>query len=87
MPVLLQHPLGVAWNPLNHLLYVADSYNHKIKIINPVTKICNTFLGNSKPGLVDGILNENEIQVQFGYTNYYFYLKKNIFYPLVLFLV
>lgn len=26
----LQHPLGVAWNPLIQRLYVADSYNHKV---------------------------------------------------------
>ena len=28
--VKLQHPLGVAWNPLTQRLYVADSYNHKV---------------------------------------------------------
>lgn len=26
----LQHPLGVAWAPQQRLLYVADSYNHKV---------------------------------------------------------
>lgn len=26
----LQHPLGVAWTPEQSLLYVADSYNHKV---------------------------------------------------------
>lgn len=26
----LQHPLGVAWAPGQSLLYVADSYNHKV---------------------------------------------------------
>lgn len=26
----LQHPLGVAWAPEQSLLYVADSYNHKV---------------------------------------------------------
>lgn len=30
----LQHPLGVAWNQNNQKLYVADTYNHKIKEIN-----------------------------------------------------
>lgn len=30
--VKLQHPLGVAWNPLIQRLYVADSYNHKQRI-------------------------------------------------------
>lgn len=31
----LQHPLGVAWDEKRHLLYVADSYNHKIKVVDP----------------------------------------------------
>lgn len=26
----LQHPLGVAWASEQNLLYVADSYNHKV---------------------------------------------------------
>ena len=28
--VRLQHPLGVAWSEKNGVLYVADSYNHKV---------------------------------------------------------
>lgn len=27
----LQHPLGVVWMPEQSLLYVADSYNHKVR--------------------------------------------------------
>ena len=26
----LQHPLGVAWNSRDKMIYVADSYNHKV---------------------------------------------------------
>ncbi|RXM28508.1 NHL repeat-containing protein 2 [Acipenser ruthenus] len=37
----LQHPLGVAWNKQKGLLYVADSYNHKIKVVEPKTKQCH----------------------------------------------
>lgn len=33
----LQHPLGVAFNPQNNTVYVADTYNHKIKQINVAT--------------------------------------------------
>lgn len=29
----LQHPLGVAWAPEQKLLYVADSYNHKVRMV------------------------------------------------------
>ncbi len=50
--VRLQHPLGV----LNHngLIYLADTYNHKIKILNPLDKTCRTFSGNGKAGHIDG---------------------------------
>lgn len=48
----LQHPLGVLW--YDGKLYVADSYNHKIKILDPSTKKSTTFLGTGKPGFVDG---------------------------------
>jgi thiol-disulfide isomerase/thioredoxin len=50
--VRLQHPLGIAYD--NGKLFVADSYNHKIKIINPKNKTAETFLGSGKAGDVDG---------------------------------
>ena len=50
--VRLQHPLGVAYH--DGLLYVADTYNHKIKQIGPGLRTSVTFLGNGKPGLQDG---------------------------------
>ncbi|MFT7817227.1 NHL repeat-containing protein 2-like [Arapaima gigas] len=46
----LQHPLGVAWNPRNKLLYVADSYNHKIKVVDPKTKQCHVLAGTGEAG-------------------------------------
>lgn len=33
----LQHPLGVAYNGKTHCLYVADTYNHKIKEVDLAT--------------------------------------------------
>lgn len=50
--VRLQHPLGVEF--ANGLVYVADTYNHKIKIIDPKDGSCKTFLGAGKPGKDDG---------------------------------
>lgn len=44
----LQHPLGVAW--ATGTLFVADSYNHKIKRVDPVKNEVRTFLGDGKPG-------------------------------------
>ncbi|CAN9509252.1 unnamed protein product [Ophioblennius macclurei] len=46
----LQHPLGVAWAPQQSLLYVADSYNHKIKVVDPKTKVCSTLAGTGEVG-------------------------------------
>jgi len=51
--VLLQHPLGVA--VLDGVLYVADTYNHKIKQVFPSTRETTTFAGSGVPGNQDGI--------------------------------
>jgi hypothetical protein len=50
--VRLQHPLGVAYR--DGLLYVADTYNSKIKIVNPETRESRTFLGGNVSGWQDG---------------------------------
>lgn len=50
--VRLQHPLGVAHH--NGVLYVADTYNHKIKTIAPRLRTSVTFLGTGMPGWQDG---------------------------------
>jgi len=52
--VRLQHPLGVTHH--NGVLYVADTYNHKIKAIGPRLATATTFLGTGTPGLRDGEL-------------------------------
>ncbi|EDW02788.1 NHL repeat-containing protein 2 [Drosophila grimshawi] len=40
----LQHPLGVAFNHIDRKLYVADTYNHKIKVIDIDTNIISTLV-------------------------------------------
>lgn len=40
---LLQHPLGVVYH--QDQLYVADTYNNKIKVLDPATGIIETFAG------------------------------------------
>jgi thiol-disulfide isomerase/thioredoxin len=45
---LLQHPIGLTYN--YGLLFVADTYNNKIKIVDPLTSMSKTFLGNGKSG-------------------------------------
>ncbi len=49
--VRLQHPLGVAWHA--GALLIADTYNHKIKRLDPTTAECRTIAGDGKPGLKD----------------------------------
>nr|XP_057917695.1 NHL repeat-containing protein 2 [Doryrhamphus excisus] len=46
----LQHPLGVAWSREESLLYVVDSYNHKVKVVDPKTKQCSTLAGTGEAG-------------------------------------
>ncbi len=50
--VRLQHPLGVAYH--NGRVYIADTYNHRIKTLDPTTRRVDTFAGNGRPGLQDG---------------------------------
>uniref|UniRef100_A0A0E0KCW1 Thioredoxin-like fold domain-containing protein n=1 Tax=Oryza punctata TaxID=4537 RepID=A0A0E0KCW1_ORYPU len=51
--VLLQHPLGVVYASDNQI-YVADSYNHKIKRLDPVTRKVTTIAGTGHAGYKDG---------------------------------
>ncbi|KAL4572704.1 hypothetical protein LXL04_019486 [Taraxacum kok-saghyz] len=51
--VLLQHPLGVLCGK-DGQIYVADSYNHKIKKLDPATKRVSTVAGTGKAGFKDG---------------------------------
>ena len=50
--VRLQHPIGIEWHQGE--LFVADTYNHKIKKILPLTRSAQTVLGSGAMGLHDG---------------------------------
>lgn len=50
--VRLQHPLGVVHH--DGRLYVADTYNNKIKVVSPKDRTSETFLGTGENGLRDG---------------------------------
>jgi thiol-disulfide isomerase/thioredoxin len=47
----LQHALGVVYH--DGLLYVADTYNGKIKTLDPKTRACKTFVGDKKEPVFD----------------------------------
>ncbi len=54
--VRLQHPLAVC--SYNGAVYIADTYNHKIKRLDPRTRSCQTLAGNGKAGHKDGLFRE-----------------------------
>jgi thiol-disulfide isomerase/thioredoxin len=49
--VRLQHALGVAY--ADGKLFVADTYNSKIKLIDPVERTCDTYLGDGEAKTFD----------------------------------
>jgi DNA-binding beta-propeller fold protein YncE len=52
--VRLQHALGVTW--AEGKLFVADTYNSKIKVVDPEKKSCHTMLGGERAGWLAGPL-------------------------------
>jgi DNA-binding beta-propeller fold protein YncE len=54
--VRLQHALGVAYR--DGKLFVADTYNSKIKVIDPRKRSCTTYLGEPGGWLVGSVFNE-----------------------------
>ena len=50
--VRLQHPLGLL--TFGDKLLIADTYNHKIKQLDPKRQTVTTFFGTGKPGQQDG---------------------------------
>ena len=50
--VRLQHPIGIEWHEGE--LFIADTYNHKIKKVLPLTRSVQTVLGSGAVGLHDG---------------------------------
>lgn len=51
--VKLQHPLGIVFD--RGKLFVADSYNHRIKMIDPLNSSSKSIAGHGKPGYGDGL--------------------------------
>ncbi len=55
----LQHPTGLAF--ARNRLYIADSYNHKIKVLDPVTTQLQTLIGSGQPGHANGSFARAEL--------------------------
>jgi sugar lactone lactonase YvrE len=50
--VRFQHPLGLAL--VGGRLFVADTYNHRLKVLDPRSGRVSTFAGTGRPGQTDG---------------------------------
>jgi hypothetical protein len=50
--VRLQHPVGLAWH--DGIIVIADTYNHKIKRLDPTVAECRVWLGEGESGADDG---------------------------------
>jgi thiol-disulfide isomerase/thioredoxin len=63
---LLQHPIGIVYN--NNKLYIADTYNNKIKELDLLNNKIITLAGNGKEGSINGKLNEASFNEPAGLT-------------------
>jgi DNA-binding beta-propeller fold protein YncE/thiol-disulfide isomerase/thioredoxin len=54
----LEHAQGVAWWPAGKRVLVADTYNHRVKTVDPYTREVRSLAGTGEPGLVDGEAGE-----------------------------
>jgi DNA-binding beta-propeller fold protein YncE len=64
--VKLQHPLAIAWQPgasadAAGMLFVADSYNNKIKTVDPEKRSAASFAGAGEKGARDGDLAQAQL--------------------------
>ena len=50
----LQHAQGIAWWAREKKILVADTYNHRIKTVDPYTREARTLAGADERGLADG---------------------------------
>jgi DNA-binding beta-propeller fold protein YncE len=56
---LLEHPQGIIY--VNDTIYVADTYNHKVRAIDPTSLRVHTVAGGPEAGLNDGAGSEAQL--------------------------
>lgn len=54
----LQHAQGIAWWPAERKVLVADTYNHRLKTVDPYTREARAFTGAGQAGFADGSADE-----------------------------
>ncbi|KAA3487151.1 NHL repeat-containing protein 2 [Gossypium australe] len=75
--VLLQHPLGVLCAK-DGQIYIADSYNHKIKKLDPASKRVTTLGGTGKAGFKDGKALAAQVRTANNFLNHQGSLKQKM---------
>jgi thiol-disulfide isomerase/thioredoxin len=65
--VRLQHPQGIATDGSNRV-YVADTYNHRIKVLDPSSRKVQALAGTGKAGYADGPLDRAQFDEPGGLT-------------------
>ena len=71
--VRLQHPIGITH--FDGVLYITDTYNHKVKRVLPAMRSAFTVLGNGSSGHVDGPAS----QAQFSEPSGISFAKENMY--------
>lgn len=56
---LFQHPVGLAFD--QQVLYVVDTYNNKIKLLDPIAGQVKTLIGSGEAGLRDGAFAQAQL--------------------------
>lgn len=64
----LQHPLGVFWLPQEKVLVVADTYNHRIKKVDPRKNTVSAWVGTGVAGYRDGPKNVAQFSEPSGFA-------------------
>ncbi|MCD8534541.1 MAG: hypothetical protein LR011_07055 [Verrucomicrobia bacterium] len=64
----LQHPLGVLFHPSTGSILVADTYNHKIKILNLSQRQISTLAGTGVAGYQDGPFSQAQFSEPSGFA-------------------
>ena len=67
----LQHPLGVHFVKNKNVVLVADTYNHKIKVVDPFTNEVFSWLGGGPGDFTDGLTEQSNFNEPTGLASLY----------------
>ena len=74
----LQHPLGVHFIPEKNVIIVTDTYNHKIKVVDPFRNEIFSWLGNGKNKLGDETTFKSSFNEPSGVSSLYDEARRDV---------